>query len=244
MTVTKVRVIRDEKEIEIDKNKIKNYLEKGKTNYAKLYAENVIKKKNIVFNLIKTSVMIEATAMKLKETYMIMKSTKSMDNIISLINNASKKLFVTDAIHMIEEFSDISKTLGIKNQYLNDTLTETTSTETDNEDVNILLSEIIDQNDLKIENKFKKIPIVNEKKKIEIEEPELKIKEKKKEKIMILVNSNKINNKKNNEEKEDHEKNEKKSKIIFDYFFDEEFDSYLDEEEDVINECNKEKEEN
>lgn len=77
-----------EKEQKVQEKKLRQYLEKGDKESARIYAENAIRKKNEALNYLRMSSKIDAVASRVQSAVTMKSVAKNMDGVVKALDKA------------------------------------------------------------------------------------------------------------------------------------------------------------
>lgn len=141
---------KSQKEIGTEERKARDALAKGNTDGARIFAENVIRKKNEHLNYLKLQSQLDAVASKLQAQEVRNQVSSSMMSVTSGLDQALSTMDVTQIGMTMEKFISQSEDLDLQTKYMDSAIGESTSSSTPRQQVDTLLAQIADQNNLNI----------------------------------------------------------------------------------------------
>ena len=141
---------KSQKEIGIEERKARDALAKGNTDGARIFAENVIRKKNEHLNYLKLQSQLDAVASKLQAQEVRNQVSSSMVSVTQGLDQALSTMDVTQIGTTMEKFISQSEDLDLQTKYMDSAIGESTSSSTPRQQVDTLLAQIADQNNLDI----------------------------------------------------------------------------------------------
>uniref|UniRef100_A0A8C4YHA0 Charged multivesicular body protein 1B n=1 Tax=Gopherus evgoodei TaxID=1825980 RepID=A0A8C4YHA0_9SAUR len=123
----------------------KQAIQKGNTEVARIHAENAIRQKNQAINFLRMSARVDAVAARVQTAVTMGKVTKSMAGVVKSMD-ATLKIFVCLQISaLMDKFEHQFETLDVQTAQMEDTMSNTTTLTTPQNQVDTLLQEMADE---------------------------------------------------------------------------------------------------
>uniref|UniRef100_A0A803K3F2 Charged multivesicular body protein 1b n=1 Tax=Xenopus tropicalis TaxID=8364 RepID=A0A803K3F2_XENTR len=134
-----------EKEEKTEKAKIKKAIQKGNTEIARIHAENAIRQKNQGINFLRMSARVDAVAARVQTAVTMGKVTKSMAGVVKSMDTTLKSMNLEKISALMDKFEHQFETLDVQTQQMEDTMSNTTTLTTPQNQVDNLLHEMADE---------------------------------------------------------------------------------------------------
>ncbi|EFC44377.1 predicted protein [Naegleria gruberi] len=142
---------KSEKEQVKERTKIKQALEKGNVEAARIHSSNVIRLKNEANNFLRLSARLEACASRVKTAEMMGNVVKTMGTVVKGMDKALEALD-TEKIGMImDKFEEQVQGLDVTTSYMESSMNTVTATNTPEDEVNSLMAQVVDENNLNLD---------------------------------------------------------------------------------------------
>lgn len=128
-----------EKNMAIQKEKLKKAIEQGNMEGAKIYGQNVIREKNQNLNFLRLASRIDAVASRLETAIRMQDVNKAMASTVKGMSNAMKSMNVEQIAQTMEQFEKEFADMDVKSGYMEQTMESTTATSTPPEEVDQLI---------------------------------------------------------------------------------------------------------
>ena len=143
-----------EKNEKVQKLKLKQAIEKGNMEGARIYAQNAIREKNQALNYLRLASRIDAVAARV-ETAVRMKSvTRSMAGIVSGMDKAMQTMDMTKITAVMDQFEKQFEDLDVQSEYIEQAMNQSTSLTTPADQVDSLISQVAEEHGLQVAEKL------------------------------------------------------------------------------------------
>ncbi|NWU60209.1 CHM1B protein, partial [Pterocles burchelli] len=129
-----------DKEEKAEKAKIKKAIQKGNMEVARIHAENAIRQKNQAINFLRMSARVDAVAARVQTAV-----TKSMAGVVKSMDATLKSMNLEKISALMDKFEHQFETLDVQTQQMEDTMSNTTTLTTPQNQVDMLLQEMADE---------------------------------------------------------------------------------------------------
>jgi len=141
------------------KIKLKNAIQKGDMERAKICAENALREKQQALSLLKLSSRMEAVAQRLEQAIVMGKVTKSMSKTVDGMEAAFKTMDATKISKVMDNFTAAFDEMDVKTAVMGKELDRTMDSSVQQDDVQNLMQLVADENGLKIGDELKSVPL-------------------------------------------------------------------------------------
>ncbi|XP_071505515.1 charged multivesicular body protein 1B1-like [Diadema setosum] len=139
-----------EKEEKAEKAKLKKAIQKGNVEGARIHAENSIRQKNQALNFLRMSARVDAVASRVQSAVAMKKVTSSMAGVVKSLDSAMKSMNLEKITQIMDKFERQFEDLDVQTQYMEGTMTATTTLNTPQNDVDNLMMEVADEAGLEL----------------------------------------------------------------------------------------------
>jgi len=136
---------RCDKEEKAEKLKCKKAIAKGNTEVARIHAENAIRQKNQSLNYLKMSARVDAVASRVQTAVTTRKVTTSMAGVVRAMDAAMKSLNLEKISGLMDKFEKQFEDLDVQSSYMENTMSQTTTTSVPQNDVDHLMRSVADE---------------------------------------------------------------------------------------------------
>lgn len=143
-----------DKNMAIQKEKLKKAIEQGNMEGAKIYAQNVIREKNQSLNFLKLGSRIDAVASRLETAIRMQQVNKTMQMTVKGMSNAMKNMQVEQIASTMQDFEKQFEDMDVRSGYMESTMESTTSMTTPPEEVDSLIQMTADEAGLKLSSQM------------------------------------------------------------------------------------------
>eukprot|EP01087_Luapelamoeba_hula_P019742 TRINITY_DN6593_c0_g1_i1.p1 TRINITY_DN6593_c0_g1~~TRINITY_DN6593_c0_g1_i1.p1 ORF type:complete len:194 (-),score=46.09 TRINITY_DN6593_c0_g1_i1:116-697(-) len=148
-----------EKNERMQKLKLKQAIEKGNMDGAKIYAENAIREKNQALNYLRLSSKIDAVAARVETAVRMRQVTKSMAGIVRSLEAASKSMNIEQITRVMDQFEKQFEDLDVQSTYIEGAMNQTTALSTPQDQVDALINQVADEHGLELAGVMGTIPM-------------------------------------------------------------------------------------
>jgi len=143
-----------EKNEKQQKLKLKQAIEKGNMEGAKIYAQNAIREKNQALNYLRLSSRIDAVAARVETAVRMKQVTKSMAGIVTGIDQAMKNMDMQKITQVMDQFEKQFEDLDVQSEYVEQAMSQSTSLTTPVDQVDSLIQQVADEHGLQLTEKL------------------------------------------------------------------------------------------
>ena len=129
-------------------------IEKQNVEGAKIYAQNAIRKKNEGMNYLRLSSRIDAVASRLDTAMKMRMVTGSMMNITKTLEMSLNSMNLEQISMTMDKFETQFENLDIASEYVEQTMSQSTSLTTPDDEVNTLMMKVADEHGLELSDAF------------------------------------------------------------------------------------------
>eukprot|EP01080_Neovahlkampfia_damariscottae_P006979 gene6979-11145_t len=142
------------KEEKVQKKKVKQAIEKGNMDGARIYAQNAIRKKNESQNYLRLSSRLEAVAARMDTAVKMNKVTKTMGRVVGSMDQVLNTMSVEKISSTMDKFEQQFEDLDVTSEYMENSIGQTTSLTTPEDEVSQLMAEVADEHGLEISSEI------------------------------------------------------------------------------------------
>eukprot|EP00298_Acanthocystis_sp_HF-20_P001674 c1208_g1_i1.p1 GENE.c1208_g1_i1~~c1208_g1_i1.p1 ORF type:complete len:208 (-),score=92.75 c1208_g1_i1:82-705(-) len=143
-----------EKEQNTSKGKTKKAIEQGNLEGARIYAQDAIRHKNEYLNYLKLSSRVDAVASKIEGAVRMGQVSKAMAGAVKGMEAALDQMDVQKISKTMEEFSKQFEDVDVRTNYIESSLSSTTTLTTPEDQVEGLIQQVADENNLQLSREF------------------------------------------------------------------------------------------
>ncbi|XP_030620532.1 charged multivesicular body protein 1b [Chanos chanos] len=134
-----------DKEEKAEKAKVKKAIQKGNMEVARIHAENAIRQKNQSVNFLRMSARVDAVAARVQTAVTMGKVTKSMAGVVKSMDATLKTMNLEKISALMDKFEHQFETLDVQTAQMEDTMGNTTTLTTPQNEVDSLMQEMADE---------------------------------------------------------------------------------------------------
>ncbi|KAI4886922.1 hypothetical protein NFI96_030437, partial [Prochilodus magdalenae] len=134
-----------DKEEKAEKAKVKKAIQKGNMEVARIHAENAIRQKNQSINFLRMSARVDAVAARVQTAVTMNKVTKSMAGVVKSMDATLKSMNLEKISALMDKFERQFETLDVQTAQMEDTMGNTTTLTTPQNEVDSLMHEMADE---------------------------------------------------------------------------------------------------
>jgi len=134
-----------EKEEKAEKLKCKKAIAKGNMEFARIHAENAIRQKNQSLNYPRMSARVDAVVSRVQTAVTTRKVTTSMQGVVRAMDAAMKSLNLEKISGLMDKFEKQFEDLDVQSSYMENTMSQTTTTAVPQNDVDNLMHAVADE---------------------------------------------------------------------------------------------------
>ncbi|KAL0218697.1 hypothetical protein P9112_004350 [Eukaryota sp. TZLM1-RC] len=139
-----------EKAEKSERKKVKTAIEKGNNEGARIFAQNVIRKKNEQMNYLRLSSRIDAVASRLESAIQVGGVTRTMSKVVGNLDKALSSMNLEKVSNIMGEFENQFGNLDVQEQYMSEAMGSTMATSAPEDDVSALIDEIGHEHGLQV----------------------------------------------------------------------------------------------
>ncbi|KAJ9576328.1 hypothetical protein L9F63_006828 [Diploptera punctata] len=139
-----------EKEERIEKQKCKKAIQKGNVEGARIHAENAIRQKNQSLNYLRMSARVDAVASRVQSALTTRRVTQSMAGVVKAMDAAMKSMNLEKISSLMDKFENQFEDLDVQSSYMENTMSQTTTTAVPQGDVENLMQQVADEAGLEL----------------------------------------------------------------------------------------------
>ncbi|XP_059613462.1 charged multivesicular body protein 1b [Phlebotomus argentipes] len=139
-----------EKEEKLEKAKTKKAIQKGNMEVARIHAENAIRQKNQSLNYLRMSARVDAVASRVQSALTTRKVTNSMAGVVKAMDAAMKGMNLEKISSLMDKFEQQFEDLDVQSSYMENTMSQTTTTSVPQGDVDSLMQQVADEAGLEL----------------------------------------------------------------------------------------------
>ncbi|EHB11511.1 Charged multivesicular body protein 1b, partial [Heterocephalus glaber] len=124
---------------------LKQAIQKGNTEVARIHAENAIRQKNQAINFLRMSVRVDYVAARVQTAVTMSKVTKSIAGVVKSMDATLRSMNLEKISALMDKFKHQFETLDVQTQQMEDTMSSTTTLTTPENQVDMLLHEMADE---------------------------------------------------------------------------------------------------
>lgn len=134
-----------DKEEKAEKTKVKKAIQKGNMEVARIHAENAIRQKNQSINFLRMSARVDAVAARVQTAVTMNQVTKSMAGVVKSMDATLKSMNLEKISALMDKFEHQFETLDVQTAHMEDTMGNTTTLTTPQNEVDTLMHEMADE---------------------------------------------------------------------------------------------------
>ncbi|CAB1424645.1 unnamed protein product [Pleuronectes platessa] len=134
-----------DKEEKAEKAKVKRAIHKGNMEAARIHAENAIRQKHQSLNLLRMSSRVDAVASRVQTAVTLNQVSKSMSGVVKSMDATLKSMNLEKVSALMDKFEKQFETLDVQTAQMEDTMGNTTTLTTPQNEVDMLLHEMADE---------------------------------------------------------------------------------------------------
>jgi len=146
--------VKHEKEMNMQKKKIKTAIDKGNLEGAKIYAENTIRKKNESLQMLQLSSRIDGVASKLQSISAQRGVARSMAGISQQLGMAMQQMDTMAIAQSMDQFERQLQELDVQGSMIGAVMDSSTANSTPVDEVDSLINQVAEEAGLDIAQKF------------------------------------------------------------------------------------------
>jgi len=149
---------KSEKNEKQQKLKLKQAIEKGNMEGARIYAQNAIREKNQSLNYLRLSSRIDAVASRVEAAVRMKQVTRSMAGIVKGLDVAMKTMDMNKITAVMDQFEKQFEDLDVQSEYVEQAMNQSTSLTTPADQVDLLIQQVAEEHGLEISEQLGSTP--------------------------------------------------------------------------------------
>ena len=145
---------KSEKQVKLEKIKLRKAIEAGNKDGARIYAENAIRHQNLYMNYLRLSSRIEAAASHVETAVKMRMVTKSMAGVVAGMDKASKSMDLEKIGAVMDQFEKQFENLDVQSGYMEERIGGATTLSTPIDEVDSLINAVADEYGLDVQMKL------------------------------------------------------------------------------------------
>ncbi|XP_045886675.1 charged multivesicular body protein 1b-like isoform X2 [Micropterus dolomieu] len=134
-----------DKEEKAEKAKVKQAIQKGNMEAARIHAENAIRQKHQSINFLRISARVDAVASRVQTAVTMNQVSKSMSGVVKSMDATLKSMNLEKISALMDKFENQFETLDVQTAQMEDTMGNTTTLTTPQNEVDLLLHKMADE---------------------------------------------------------------------------------------------------
>jgi charged multivesicular body protein 1 len=145
---------KSEKDEKTQRLKIKKAIEAGNLDGARVYAEAAIRKKNESLNYLRMASRIDAVVSRMDTAIKMNQVSKTMGSVVQGMDKVLATMDVDRIAQVMDRFESQFSNLDVTSKYMEDSMAQSTSMTTPEDQVNTLLLQVADEHGLDVNAKL------------------------------------------------------------------------------------------
>jgi charged multivesicular body protein 1 len=138
------------KEEATEKGKLKNAIQQGNVEGARIYAANAIRKKNESLNLLRLGSRIDAVSSRVQTAVTMRRVTLSMASVVKGMDRAMESMNLEKISMVMDQFESQFEDLDVQTEYMEGAMAGTTTLTTPQDEVDLLMRKVADEHGLEL----------------------------------------------------------------------------------------------
>jgi len=139
-----------EKKEKQEKLKLKQSIEKGNVEGARIYAQNAIREKNQALNYLRLASRIDAVASKIETAVRMKGVTRAMAGIVKGMEAAMKTMDMAKITAVMDQFEKQFEDLDVQTEYVEQAMNQSTALTTPADQVDLLIQQVAEEHGLEV----------------------------------------------------------------------------------------------
>jgi len=139
-----------EKDEKVEKSKLKQAIQKGNMEGARIHAENSIRKKNEALNYMRMSSRIDAVSSRVQTAVTTRKITQSMAGVVKAMDVAMKAMNLEKISQLMDKFEREFENLDVQSASMENAMSATTTLNAPQSQVDALMMQAADEAGLEL----------------------------------------------------------------------------------------------
>ncbi|KAK4528648.1 hypothetical protein GAYE_SCF62G6593 [Galdieria yellowstonensis] len=151
-----------QKNIQVEKRKCKEALEKGNHDGARIFAENAIRNEKQSLAYFRLHSRVDAVVSKLEAHHKMQTTTNSIRDITVSLEKALASMNIEQISQVMDKFESQFEDIDLRAQYVDGAISQTTALATPSDQVDALLQRVADENGLELADTLEGLIPVNQ----------------------------------------------------------------------------------
>jgi len=134
-----------------EKKLIKQCLQKGNQEGAKIHAESAIREKNQALHFLKLSARLDGVTQRIQTALTMQQVSDSMRGVVSGMDKAMKAMNLVKMTEMMDKFEQQQEDIDVKVDTMDSVFQSTSVTMTNQTEIENLMGEVIDEHGLEVD---------------------------------------------------------------------------------------------
>eukprot|EP00052_Salpingoeca_macrocollata_P033412 m.8325 g.8325 ORF g.8325 m.8325 type:complete len:196 (-) comp5105_c0_seq1:59-646(-) len=139
-----------EKNEKTERTKLKQSIQKGNNEGARIHAENAIRQKNQALNFLRMSARIDAVAQRVQTAVTMKKVTSSMKGVVGAMDKAMASMNLVQMTQLMEKFEQQFEDLDVQTQVMDGAMSQSTTLTTPEGQVDSLMQQVAEEHGLEL----------------------------------------------------------------------------------------------
>ncbi|XP_008325766.1 charged multivesicular body protein 1b-like [Cynoglossus semilaevis] len=141
---------RCDKDERSEKNKVKQAIQKGNMEAARIHAENSIRQKHQSLSFLRMSARVDAVASRVQSAITMNQVSRSMTGVVKSMDDTLKSMNLEKISALMDKFEKQFETLDVQTAHIEETMGNTTTLATPQSEVDRLLHQMADEAGLEL----------------------------------------------------------------------------------------------
>ncbi|KJE90014.1 chromatin modifying protein 1b [Capsaspora owczarzaki ATCC 30864] len=139
-----------EKEAKTEQTKLKQAIQKGNMEGARIHAENSIRNKNQSLNFLRMGSRIDAVASRVETAVRMKQVTSSMAGVVKAMDQAASSMNIEKISMIMDKFEQQFENLDVQSQYMENSMNSSTTLTVPEDQVDSLMHQVADEHGLEL----------------------------------------------------------------------------------------------
>src|SRR3989338_2887792 len=127
-----------EKQVRLEKLKLKKAIEAGNKEGAKINAENAIRNKNMAINYLRLASRVDAAASRVETAVRLNQVNKSMAGVVTGMDSAMKSMDLEKMSRVMDQFEKQFENLDVQSSYMENSIGQSSALSTPSDEDELL----------------------------------------------------------------------------------------------------------
>ncbi|KJE97517.1 chromatin modifying protein 1b [Capsaspora owczarzaki ATCC 30864] len=143
-----------EKEMEANKIKVKQAIQKGNHEGGRIYAENAIRKRNEANNFLRMSARLDAVSQRIQTALTMKQVTKDMGGLVRNLDKVMASMDLEKISKVMDKFEEQFADLDVRSSVMENSMAAATTLQTPEDQVDALIQKVADEHGLEIQQQL------------------------------------------------------------------------------------------